>query len=121
MFQGRVSARVRSLRPGVGADARSEAPQQERLGSVTRHAQAIIAVDLLRPQVSPVARPLLIHGTGAMEKNIEVLLGRRFKRGGMRWTRRGAHHRLKLRLWIARCGTTWFEALYSRKPQLTNA
>jgi hypothetical protein len=56
-----------------------------------------------------------------MEKNIEVLIARRFKRWGMRWTRRGAHHLLKLRLWIARCGTSWFEALYARQAQLTNA
>jgi hypothetical protein len=77
--------------------------------------------DRLRPRVSPAARPLLTHGTGAMEKNIETVVGRRFKRWGMRWTRRGAHNLLKLRRWIARCGTTWFEALYSRGVQLTNA
>ena len=56
-----------------------------------------------------------------MEKNIEIMIGRRFKRWGMRWTRRGAHHLLKLRLWIARCGTSWFEALNARPAQLTNA
>ena len=67
------------------------------------------------------ARPLLTHGTGALEKNIEVLIGRRFKRWGRRWTRRGAHHLLKLRRWIAPCGTTWFEALNARPAQLTNA
>lgn len=121
VFEGRVRARSRSLRQLVGADARSEEARQALLGYVVRHAEAITAVDRLRPQVSPQARPLLTHGTGAMEKNIETLIGRRFKRWGMRWTRRGAHNLLKLRLWIARCGTTWFEALYSRKPQLTNA
>jgi hypothetical protein len=56
-----------------------------------------------------------------MEKNIETVIGRRFKRWGMRWTRRGAHRLLKLRLWIARYGTTWFEALHSAKAQLTDA
>ena len=121
VFQGRVSALVRSLRQLVGADARSEAARQELLGYVTRHAEAITAVDRLRPQVSPAARPRLTHGTGAMEKNIEIMIGRRFKRWDMRWTRRGAHHLLKLRRWIARCGTSWFEALYARQAQLTNA
>lgn len=121
VFQGRVKALVRSLRQLAGTDARSEQARQELLGYVTRHAEAIIAVDRLRPRVSPAARPLLTHGTGAMEKNIEVMIGRRFKRWGMRWTRRGAHHLLKLRLWIARCGTNWFEALNARLPQLTNA
>jgi hypothetical protein len=121
VFQGRVPALLRSLRQLAGADARSEEARQELLGYLTRHAEAITAVDRLRPQVSPAARPLLTHGTGAMEKNIETLIGRRFKRWGMRWTRRGAHHLLKLRLWIARCGTTWFEALNPRPAQLTNA
>lgn len=121
VFQGRVSALIRSLRQLVGADARSEAARQELRGYVTRHAQAITAVHRLRPLVSPQARPLLTHGTGAMEKNSEVLIARRFKRWGMRWTRRGAHHLLKLRRWIARCGKSWFEALYARQAQLTNA
>jgi hypothetical protein len=121
VFQGRVSALARSLRHLVGADTRSEEARRELLGYVTRHAEAITAVDRLRPQVSLQARPLLTHGTGAMEKNIETVIGRRFKRWGMRWTRRGAHHLLKLRLWIARCGTTWFETLNSHPDQLTNA
>jgi len=121
VFQGRVKALVRSLRPLVGAEARSEQARQEWLGYVTRHAEAITAGDRLRPPVSPQARPLLTHGTGAMEKNLETVMARRFKRWGLRWRRRGAQHLLKLRLWIARCGTSWFEALNSRPPQLTNA
>jgi hypothetical protein len=121
VFEGRVKSLVRSLRFLVGADARSEEARQELLGYVTRHAEAITAVDRLRRQVSPQARPLLTHGTGAMEKNIETVIARRFKRWGMRWTRRGAHRLLKLRLWIARCGKAWFEALHSRSTQLTDA
>jgi hypothetical protein len=93
VFEGRIQALVRSLRQLVGADARSEQARQELLGYVTRHAEAITAVDRLRPQVSLAARPLLTHGTGAMEKNIETVMGRRFKRWGMRWTRRGASGR----------------------------
>jgi len=50
---------------------------------VRRHAEAITAADRLRPQVSLAARGLLTHGTGAMEKNIEVWIGRRFKRWGL--------------------------------------
>jgi len=121
VFEGRVPSLVRSLRFLVGGDARSEAARQELLGYVRRHAEAITAVDRLRPQVSPQARPLLTHGTGAMEKNIETVIARRFKRWGMRWTRRGAHRLLKLRLWIARQDKGWFEALHSRSTQLTDA
>jgi hypothetical protein len=75
----------------------------------------------LRPQVSPPTHDLLTHGTGAMEKNIETVIGRRFKRSGKRWTRSGSHHLLKLHLWITRCGTSWFEALNAHPAQLTNA
>jgi hypothetical protein len=78
-------------------------------------------VDRLRPHVPAAARPLLTHGTGAMEKNIEIFIGRRFKHWGMRWTCSGAHHLLKLKLWIHRFGKTWFEALSSSPTQLTNA
>lgn len=117
-FEGRVAALARSLRHLVGADWRSEAARQELLGYVTRHAEAITAVDRLRPKVSEQARPLLTHGSGAMEKNIEVVIGRRFKRWGMRWTRRGAHRLLKLRIWIARHGASWFDALHASPPQL---
>lgn len=88
---------------------------------MTRHADAITAVDRLRPQVSSAARLLLTHGTGAMEKNIKIALGRRFKRWGMRWTRRGAQSLLKVRLWIFRHGNFWFEALNALSAQLTNA
>lgn len=121
VYQGRVAALIRSLRHLVGADARSEEARQELLGYVTRHAQAITAVDRLRPQVSPASRVLLTHGTGAMEKNIEIFIARRFKRWGMRWTRRGAHRLLKVRLWIFRHGGHWFEALKPSAAQLTNA
>jgi hypothetical protein len=121
VFEGRVESLLRSLRFLVGADARSKRARKELLGYLTRHAAAITAVDRLRPRVSPEARPLLTHGTGAMEKNIETVIARRFKRWGMRWTRRGAHRLLKLRVWIARCGTDWFEALHSRSTQLTDA
>ncbi len=121
VYQGRVGALVQALRQWVGADARSEQARQELLGYITRHREAITAVDRLRPRVSAAARPLLTHGTGAMEKNVEVWIGRRFKRWGMRWTRAGAQHLLKLRLWIHRRGANWFEALHHGQTQLTNA
>jgi hypothetical protein len=52
VFEGRVKSRVRSLRSLGGADARSEEARQEPLGYVTRHAEAITAVDRLRPSRS---------------------------------------------------------------------
>jgi len=110
VYEGRVAALIRSLRYLVGADQRSERARQELLGYVTRHAEAMTAVDRLRPQVCPAARPVLTHGTGAMEKNVEIFIGRQFKRWGMRWTGRGAHALLKIKLYIFHHGAQWFEA-----------
>ena len=55
VYQGRVAALIRSLRHLAGTDARREQARQELRGYVTRHAEAISAVDRLRPQVSPAA------------------------------------------------------------------
>lgn len=41
---------------------------------------------------------MLVEGAGAVEKQMDVVVGRRFKGQGMRWTRRGANRLLKLRL-----------------------
>ena len=109
VYQGRVGALVQPLRQWVGADARSEQARQELLAYLTGHREAITAVDRLRPRVSAVARSLLTYGIGAMEENVEVWIGRRFKCWGMRWTRAGAQHLLKLRLRIHRRGANWFE------------
>ena len=46
------------------------------------------------------AKMVLVCSTGAMEKNIETVIGRRFKKHGMSWTTEGANNLLKLRtLW----------------------
>ena len=45
-------------------------------------------------------------GTGAIEKNIEVRINRRFKRQGRSWTRDGAEHLAQL-LWLQSHPTDW--------------
>jgi len=64
----------------------------------------------LRGQVA--AQKVLVVGSGAIEKNIEVVIGRRFKGRGMSWSRRGAHHLLKLRLMVldGRAWRWWWKA-----------
>jgi len=52
----------------------------------------------LREQLSPQAKLVAVEGSGAVEKQIDLMVGRRFKGQGMRWTRRGANRLLKLRL-----------------------
>src|SRR5712692_9037060 len=55
VYQGRVGALGQALRQWVGAKARSEQARQELLGYITRHREAITAVDRLRPRVSAAA------------------------------------------------------------------
>ena len=44
------------------------------------------------------AQEVLVVGSGAVEKNIELMIGRRFKKRGMSWSREGANNLLKLRI-----------------------
>ena len=44
------------------------------------------------------AKRVLVSTSGAMEKNIDVVIGRRFKKQGMSWTKEGANNLLKLRI-----------------------
>ena len=52
----------------------------------------------LRQHLSPRARMVAVEGSGAIEKQMDLVVGRRFKGQGMRWTRKGANRLLKLRL-----------------------
>lgn len=45
-------------------------------------------------------------GSGAIEKNIEVRINRRFKRQGRSWTRKGAEHLIQL-LWLQTYPADW--------------
>ena len=44
------------------------------------------------------AKRILVCSTGAMEKNIDIVIGRRFKKHGMSWITKGANNLLKLRI-----------------------
>jgi hypothetical protein len=49
----------------------------------------------LKPKID---KNLLNSGSGACEKNIEIYIGRRFKKQGMHWSYHGANRLLKLRV-----------------------
>ena len=49
-------------------------------------------------KLSAEGRKGLVVGSGAIEKQSDVVIKRRMKGQGMRWTRKGANHLLKLRL-----------------------
>ena len=52
----------------------------------------------LREHLSPAAKLVAVEGSGAIEKQMDLVVARRFKGNGMRWTRKGANRLLKLRL-----------------------
>lgn len=52
----------------------------------------------LREQLSLQAKLVAVEDSGAIEKQMDLVVGRRFKGQGMRWTRRGANRLLKVRL-----------------------
>lgn len=52
----------------------------------------------LRATLSPQAGSAAVDGSGAVEKQGDLLISRRFEHAGMRWTKAGANRLLKLRL-----------------------
>lgn len=68
----------------------------ELLTYVSRHQAALYTVHQLK-DTFPDAQ-LLNVGSGAIGKNIEVIISRRFKKQGMCWTQAGANHLLQLRI-----------------------
>jgi len=44
------------------------------------------------------AKMVLVGSTGAIEKNIETVIGRRFKKHGMSWTTKGVNNLVNLRM-----------------------
>lgn len=87
----------------------------ELLTHVSRHQAGLYTVHTLKDKFPD---PQLLNvGSGAIEKNIEVIIGRRFKKQGMCWTQQGADlpvrstqtgHLLKLRI-LKRDAKVWDE------------
>lgn len=67
-------------------------------GYVRANQHGLYGARWLRGELSPQAKLVAVEGAGAVEKQMDVVVGRRFKGQGMRWTRRGANRLLKLRL-----------------------
>jgi len=67
-------------------------------GYVRANQKGFYGARRLREQLSPQAKLVAVEGSGAVEKQMDLMVGRRFKGQGMRWTRRGANRLLKLRL-----------------------
>jgi hypothetical protein len=53
-------------------------------------------MSLLRDKVE--AKGVLVTSSGATEKNIDTVIGRRFKKKGMSWITEGANNLVKMRI-----------------------
>jgi hypothetical protein len=79
---------------GIGDPERVEA----LLGYLETNQSGFYGARSLRPHLSAEARLLCVEGSGAVEKNMDIVICRRFKGQGMRWTRHGANRLMKLRV-----------------------
>lgn len=68
------------------------------LGYLETNQEGFYGAHSLRFELSPQGRRVCVVGSGAIEKHIDLTIGRRFKGQGMRWTRKGANRLLKLRI-----------------------
>lgn len=71
---------------------------EKLLGYLEANRAGFYGARSLRSRVSEAAKLLCVEGSGAVEKHVDLVICRRFKGQGMRWTRKGANRLLKLRL-----------------------
>lgn len=94
--QGQQVVRLVALARAIG---RSDPELVARLYTYVRANQhGFYGARRLREQLSPQGKLVAVEGSGAVEKQMDLVVGRRFKGQGMRWTRKGANRLLKLRL-----------------------
>jgi len=60
------------------------------------------------------AKRVLVCSTGAMEKNIDVVIDRTFKKHGMNWTTKGVNNLLKL--WTLCYNKSDWDAFWRKQP-----
>ena len=88
--------------PAVRLAQANELGDPERIETLIGYLEAnqsgFYGAHQLRPHLSPEAREVCVYGSGAVEKHIDLVICRRFKGLGMRWSRAGANRLLKLRL-----------------------
>lgn len=85
----------------------------ERMDYLENSWEAVHGAWSLREKVKPTE--VLVIGRGAVDKNIELVIGRRFKKSGMSWSRARANNLLRLRIrtqnWV-----TW-EAWWQKRAE----
>lgn len=94
--QGEQVVRLVALARALGQGEPQRVAQLHQYVSANEH--GFYGAHRLRSRLSAEARPVAVVGSGAIEKQQDLVICRRFKGQGMRWTRKGANRLLKLRL-----------------------
>jgi len=95
LWQGKREEHRRLLKLKRLVDSPSE-KLDDLLGYLEENWDRIYGSRTLRGRIG--AREVLVVGSSGVEKNIDLILRRRFKGRGMSWSRAGAQNLLKLRL-----------------------
>ena len=95
LWEGKREEHRRLLKLKRLVDGPSE-KLDDLLGYLEENWDGIYGSRSLRERIG--AREVLVVGSGGIEKNIDLMLCRRFKGRGMSWSRAGAQNLLKLRL-----------------------
>ena len=95
LWRGKREEHRRLLKLKQLVDGPSE-KLEELLNYLEENRDGIYGSRSLRDRIG--ARQVLVVGSGGVEKNIDLILCRRFKGRGMSWSRAGAQNLLKLRL-----------------------
>jgi len=98
-LSGRWRSVARSMTRLVAAGRLEPELARETLAFLELNHSSIWASRVLRAQGAP--PELCVVGSGVVEHTIDLVVCRRMKRQGMRWSRRGAHHMLALRALLA--------------------
>jgi hypothetical protein len=104
LYEGRGATIPTLLRQKLKTLTDEQQEITQLLTYVSRHQAALYTVHKLK---GTFADPQLLNvGSGAIEKNVEVIISRRFKKQGMCWTQQGADYLLKLRI-LKRDAKAW--------------
>lgn len=95
IYSNRIGVLIKKIDQIKWADKEKK---EELIQYIENNKDGIMSFRKLKTIYSEIDGKMLNCGSGAMEKNIEINIGRRFKKQGMHWSKAGANRLLKLRL-----------------------
>jgi len=99
LYRGDIDGLLMELRLWwAAASTQDQADKlKELLDYVEENRDLILVFRRFLGEVDEETKSLLVTGTGAIEKNIDIVVSHRFKKRGMKWSKEGARNLLALR------------------------